>query len=371
MTIHTKNRFAVIAILACGFPPVFANEPDEGGAALTFEMQSTALGALSSHEVYRRGGPGEQAFALARPAYAAGIPFKGPTRYLIRPGSAVAHQFATSASRDDRFSAAQKRLMGATHGLIDSQRRGGPVPQMYRPHDDPNGPELLLLYAATLEDAKAMAEAYVEYLLKRYNSDVEEQKERIVEQERRIIEAEEYLREVENTLETSGPALEAHKKKVPYRTEEEAAEAIAELDRMLNAARVDIAGIKARLAAIQDHLRTGKSPYDEAIKAKLQTMFVEQSIALEGAEARRAMATLLRTDANRFLDLHKSFTAATRNSPSARELPGHRRKELERLQRKLEALMMERPLIAESKIAIYPVEWTGEAGDPIEMGPMN
>jgi tetratricopeptide (TPR) repeat protein len=361
MTTHAKNCFGVIVALTIGLVGALANEPNDSTMDLTFEVQSESLGPFSAPWAYQAGGPYVQACALKKPPYAAGIPLVGPAGFLVRPGSARGHQFPGFASEGKRLS----------KGLFDAQRRGGPVPQRYRPGDDPNGPEQLLLYAMTLDDAKAMAEAYVEFVMRDYRRVVERQRELIAKREQMIAEAEERLGEMERAIETSGPALEALKQKVPYRTEGEAAEAIAELDRMLNAAQVDTAGIKAKLEAIQDHLQTRRFPYDEAIRVKLEAMFVEESVALEGAEARQKKATQLRADANRFLDLQKSVTAAKRNIGAARELPGRHREEIEQMRRKLEVLMLERPLVADQKIAIYPVEWTGEAGDPIEMGPMN
>jgi len=372
MTTHVKSSVVVTVILMTGLTAAPASEPNDSSVSLTFEIQSNPLGPLSSHEVYRRGGSEEQAFALLKPPYAAAIPLVGPTGYLIRPGSPMARRFLGSASRDERLSAAQKRFLQTTEGLLDAGRGSGPVPQKHRPRGDPNAPEQLLLYAMSLDDAKAMAEAYVEQVMEDFQRDADREKVLIARKEQAIATASERLRELERVIETSGPALEAHKQKVPYRTEEEAAEAIAELDRMLNAARVDIAGIRARLGAIQQHLRTGRSPYDEAIKAKLQTMFVEESVALDGAEARKEMATQLRADANRFLDLHKSFSAAMRDIGAARELPGRHLAELQKMQRQFEGrVLVEKPRIAEQGVAIYPVEWAREAGDPGVLGPAN
>jgi hypothetical protein len=371
MTTQTKQALTAIVILMTGSQAVMAREPNEGSIDLAFEVQSKTLGPFSASWAYQSGGPYVQAFALQRPPYAAGVPWVRPTRYLVDPGSARGHQFPRFASQGERLSTGQKKFLAATEGLFDAHRRGGPVPQRYRPGDDPNSPEQLLLYAMTLEDAKKMAEAYVEFVMEDYRRDVGKLEGYIARRGQQIVAAEERLRELEEAIETSGPALEGLKQKVPYRTEGEAAEAIAELDRMLNAAQVDTAGIKAKLGAIQDHLQTRRSPYDQAIKVKLEAMFVEESVALEGAEARQKMATQLRADANRFLDLQKSVTAAKRDIGAARELPGRHREEIEQMRRKLEALMLEKPLVADQKIAIYPIEWTGEAGDPIEMGPMN
>ena len=116
-------------------------------------------------------------------------------------------------------------------------------------------------------------------------------------------------------------ALEEVQRTVPYRTESEAHEAIAELDRMVNAAQVEIAGIKARIATIQEYQRgTANHSRPEETLPRLAMMYVEESIALQGTRAREEMATRLREQANRFLELTSTLRVPSRRSRRSRRI---------------------------------------------------
>lgn len=382
MTMRTKVPLAVIALLIIVRLPVgWAGEPNDSTISLEFTVQETTIGPLDASWLRRSAGPGQkaEAFAAQKPAYAVGIPFERPVDYLPRPGSGRMNDFLhyvlgetlgmAGTDAHDELSAAQKEFLWTTRGLLEAERKGGPVPQWYYPEDEPNSYGQVLLYAVTLQDAKAMAEAYAQFAMTRWRREFDNRRERLEAKREEIAAGEKRIAELPGLIESFEKALEALKPKVPYRTEREATEAIAELDRMLNAARVDIAGIQSKIRAIQNHLASRKSPYDDAIKAKLQSMFVEESVALEGAEARRKMATQLRADASNFLDL--------------RETLAHAKKEKEELQGKIidflkvrsveeskvQALMMSRPVIMDRVIPIYPVEWAAESEDGSRMGP--
>jgi len=379
MTMHMRlSLTAIVTLLMAGLPVGWAGEPNESTVSLEFEVRNTALGPLDVSSVRRRGGPDEEVFAARKPAYAVGIPFEMPTSYLARPGSGYMRGFLRSvlgetlgtarADTHGRLSAAQKEFLQATQGLLDAERPGGPVPQWYHPQDEPNRPRQLLLYAMTLEDAKAMAEAYNAFVMENWRSDAEDRRRRVEEKTRELVASEKRTDELVSLIESSEQALNALKPKIPYRTEKEAMEAIAELDRMLNAAQVDIAGIQSKIRAIQEHLRTHKSPYDNAIEAKLQGMFVEESVALQGAAARKTMATQLRADASRFLDLRETIVNGNRDRANLRARMVKLTPEIETERARLESLMSDMPEIAGDAIPIYPVEWVAESQDD-QMGP--
>ena len=379
MTTHVKlSLVTFVILLMVGLSVGWAGEPNESTVSLEFEVRKTALGPLDASSVRRRGGPDEEAFAARKPAYAVGIPFEMPTSYLARPGSGYMRGFLGSvlgetlgtarADAHGRLSAAQKEFLQATQGLLDAERRGGPVPQWYHPQEEPNHPRQLLLYAMTLDDAKAMAEAYNVFVMDNWRSDAEDRRRRVEEKTRELVANEKRTDELAKLIESSDKAMNALKPKIPYRTEKEATEAIAELDRMLNIAQVDIAGIKSKIRAIQEHLQTRKSPYDEAIKAKLQGMFVEESVALQGAAARKTMATQLRADASRFLDLRETIVNGNRDRLNLRTRMVKLKPGIETERARLESLMSDMPEIAGDVIPIYPVEWAAESQDD-QMGP--
>lgn len=376
MTTYIKISLAAIVLVLLGLPVARASEPNDSVLALDFDLVQTALGPFRATRMQQDGWPPQRAFAARKPPYAAGISFEGPTGYLAHPGPSgppmrdflfFALGEAMGMSRAEThhgLSTAQKEFLRATAELLGGDHMGSrPIPQWYQSPDEPNSPKRLLLYAMTLDDAKAMAEAYIEFALEIWCRDVDWLKGDIKESEERMAAAQGQTRELEKVIGDSEQTLNSLKQKLPYRTEKEAMEAIAELDRMLNAAQVDIAGIQSKVKAVQDYLRSGELRLDEAIRAKLQAMFVEESIALQGAEARKKMATQLRTDANRFLDVQQSLMEARRERPALEQRIVALQEKVSKAQSRLESVMAEKPEIADHPVAIFPVRWVVESED--------
>ncbi len=345
MTTHMKICFTAIAILLAGRPVVLASEPNDSNLPLEFKLQPEALGPFLSRYP---ADPALQAFASLKPAYAAGISLEDSVRHYIRPGRPTARQFVDFALRHAEISAAQKKFLKATSGLLH-----------YESSYVTTRPRQLLLYAMTLEDAKEMAEACVRFAVEEWRREMDEYRERMAERKRQIADAEERLRELPKLIEGLERTLNGLKQEVPYRTDKEAVEAIAELDRMLNAAEVDIAGIRARIEAIQKQQRLTGETLPEA--SKLRAMFIEESIALQGAEAQKTMATQLHAEANRFLDLKESLANAVKERE---ELPGRvvtYQNQISHMLRQLEAAAGSEPFAGRG-VTIYPVEWATEDG---------
>jgi len=90
-------------------------------------------------------------------------------------------------------------------------------------------------------------------------------------------------------------------------------------------------------------------------------MFIEESIALQAADARRRMAVQLRDEANRFVDLRKTLTKATGEKEIlAVRLPDVTR-DAQKAPSSVEIIRQKKPQI-EGKITIYPVQWAPEPG---------
>lgn len=346
MITHMKISLATFAVLLAGLPVGLASEPDDGNLSLEFEVQQEALGPYGSRYP---ADPALQAFASLRPAYAAGISLEDGVARYIRPGRPAAREFVDFVLGQAEISAAQKKFLKATSGLLH-----------YESTYVTTGSQRLrrlLLYAMTLEDAKEMAGAYVRFAVAKWHREMDEYSKRMAERKEQIAAAEERLREVPELIEDLERTLNELKQEVPYRTEEEAMEAIAQLDRMLNAAEVDIAGIRARIEAIQKQQRLTGEALPEA--SKLRAMFIEESIALQGAEAQKTTATQLRAEANRFLDLKESLANAINER---KELPGRVvtcQNQISQMLRQLEAAAGSEPNVGRG-VTIYPVEWAAD-----------
>jgi hypothetical protein len=340
--------FSPLAVFAC--TSAAGTEPNDANAPLTFEVSSIELPAPSLHQVRAMQSPWKGTVT-----YAAGVPLNR-SPYFPRHGTDDMRGFVPFAQSQD-ISADQRRFLETTFGGLEAQhtsRRGGyDLPDFYSPPTDPNAPQLLL-YAVSLEDARKMAEAYLRYARDGF-------KDRIGPMQEEVKQLSERLADDQQKLPGTGPAAEAAKKafddlekQVPYRDDKQALDAAAELDKMLNAAQVDIAGIQAALKAIQDYQRTRRG--SPAVDSKLEVMLVEESISLQGAEARKRMAVSLRKQADSYIDLKAAWQRAEgekdRLAHDVFTLPEMIRRARQRLADKME----QEPRIIDDRVFIYPVK---------------
>ncbi len=368
------NRCVISLVLALFGSVGWASEPNEIPIRLEFELSPTLLGPYPSF-----GATTLQPLAASKPAYAAAIPFVSPVEWLPSPMRRTMSNFL---GRDDNrtpregyaeqrggLSEQQKAFLQVARSVLNY-----PTSNFVQNRPDPTGPERVLLFAVTREDAQKMAQAYYQFArndwwlgyVRRLNTEIRDWTQTATREEMR-------LSEVDKLLATSQKSLEDLGKSVPYRTESEAQQAIGELDRVLNTAQVEIAGITAKIEAIQSYRQEKRAVRDEQGRvvpvpqpatppettAKLNTMFIEESIALRGAQARKQMATMLREQANRFLDLKTTLASAAAERKSLGESLRSSQKELADRREKLEATKQQEPKIP-AKIVIYSVQWSNE-----------
>jgi hypothetical protein len=363
-----------VVILALVCSTAWAGEPNETPIHLEFEISPTPLIPYSasrppsSPEVLWR------PLASQKPAYAATIPVVGPTEFLPSVARGLGSDFLSFAEQWAGLSERQKAFLGAARVSLQNHSK------LLLDRPDPNGPERLLLYAVTLEDAQKTAQAYFQYATRKFRRQVAGAEYQIRIATENIESAEKRIAEIEKQSEAARQAMEELQKTVPYRTESEAHAAIGELDRMLNAAQVEIAGIKACLTAIQGYQQERRAgPYKEVTTAdgktvrvlvqqgktspeataKLDMMFIEESIALRGAQAREQMATRLREQANRFVDLKSTLANAPGEKKALTETLTSWKGNLSSWQGNLANTKQQQPQIP-AKVVICPVLWADE-----------
>jgi hypothetical protein len=283
------------------------------------------------------------------PAYAAGVADNG-SRYFVRPGTEQIKYFLDFAERRD-ISREQRDFLRATGGGLREV-----TPDMYlaygAPEGDPNDRQLLL-YAVSREDARKMAEAYLLCAREGFDWNTRLAADAVREASERAATAKKKIPELERILETSRRSLEEIQKAAPYRTEEEAATVIGDLDKIVNAARVDIAGIQAKIDAIQGYPAEKPS---QAVVAKLEVMFVEEAISLRAAEARKREAMNLRTQAVQFIDLTAAIRDATEQKKSHEAYLEQAPQRTQEAEQRLARLKDEEPRIPGNQVFIYPAD---------------
>jgi hypothetical protein len=364
MNSSETNRWMIVLVVALIGSAAWAGEPNVP-IHLKFEIGPPTRGPIGVANQALFGRSVYEPLISHGAVYAAAISIVEPTAFLPRPGntSQMMEFLQYVAERKAGLSAPQKALLKAaervyTSGIATRDRRAHPLVD----RSDPNGPERVILYAVTLDDAQKMAQAYLQYarnyLWRGYlDSRVEKAKVSAgkVERERKR------LLEIEQLIAGAQKSLEEFQKTVPYRTESEAHEAIVELDRMLNTARVEMAGILAKMDRITGY-RTQPSPklqLSQEAFAKLDMMLVEEDIALQGAAAREKKATSLREQASRFVELRSTLTSATAEKKPLVESLEADQKVLKEQTREVVDTREQEPKIP-SKVVIYPVKWANE-----------
>jgi hypothetical protein len=343
--VGNSRVLATLVTLVC--PLAWAADPNEGVAPLSFELNPTTLGPFASEAAPRY-------FDSMRPKYVAVVPIKGSSRREFLPlptASNLARWFIRDFVRSYQgFSGPQQKLLNLKQ--IEDLFMGNNEFLFYYLQGDPNQPAVLL-YAMSPEDAKTMARAYAQFCMLAYRTNLgfaerdEEKATKGVETLRKE------LSELEELLRKSQESLDQIRKTTPYRTEQEATQAVGELDRMRNAALVELAGIEAKIAAIQKYQK--ELPSEQV--SRLNAMFVEESIGLFAADARRRTATRLRDEASRFVDLNQTIQKATAQKETrAKRLPQVER-ELKKAQGSIEYMKQNKPQVG-GAIAIHPIQWT-------------
>ncbi|MFB0554183.1 MAG: hypothetical protein ACETWQ_12825 [Phycisphaerae bacterium] len=222
------------------------------------------------------------------------------------------------------------------------------------------------LYAMSEKDARKMAEAFIEALADK-SEKIRSYKDRIRSLQGEIFQTKERILEKEAETEVALANLRENIKNVHYLSTDEAKQAISELNTMLNNLDIELAGMKAKLRAIQEHQERQKAIKDkkleeginrEGILLKLEDMLIDLLIELKVAEARKETATGLRMRAEDFckqMDAKKAEFQKDVNEYKMRVTMFER--EIHQFKEKLADPYMETlpPRVFQNKVTIYPV----------------
>ena len=349
--------FNLVAVIAC--TSTAGTEPNDANLPLTFESSSVVLPAPPLRQVRELRSPWKGTVT-----YAAGVP---DNRSPYFPHYGRPEGFIQFVQGQD-ISKEQRRFLETTEGGMDvthTMSRIAP-PDYYIPPNDPNAPQLVL-YAVSPDDARKMAQLYLRYAQGRFKSDIAPIQDRIAKLSAQLADEQQKLPGAIQAYEAAKKAFEDLQKQVPYRENNQALDAAAELDKMLNTAQVDMAGIRARIEVIQGYQRDERRGQD--IASRLELMFIEEAVALRGAEARKNMATTLRKQADSYIDLKSARDVAElerdRLTHNVSSLPSL----IQEAQQKLADEIEQEPKIISNKVFIYPVTEQGQHALPLRIRP--
>jgi len=225
------------------------------------------------------------------------------------------------------------------------------------------------LYAMSELDARKTAEAFIEAMADK-SEKIRSYKERIRSLQEGIFQAKKEIFEKEAETEVALAKLRESIKNVHYLSTDEAKQAISELNTMLNNLDIELAGMKAKLQAIQEHqvrqkairnknLEEGTERINrDGILLKLEDMWIDLLIELKVAEARKKTAIQLRMQAE---DFCKQMN--TKKAEFQKDVNKYKthvsiyEQEIHQFKEKLADPDMEMlpPKVYQNKVTIYPV----------------
>ena len=179
----------------------------------------------------------------------------------------------------ERFSDDQRALVRAGHvvnvvSATSLTRRG-------------RGPVQIQVYAVTEQDVRLMSHAALEWLQRKQRASFETKRNRLADTIKELAEKRQRLDELLRAHPDPDASLKEIEKATWYETVEEAQEDMRVLEKDMRSVDVDIAGISAKTASIQQYLQqaSAKQPNVGNMLTELQ---IQQDIEMAGAVARKA-----------------------------------------------------------------------------------
>jgi len=229
----------------------------------------------------------------------------------------------------------------------------------------PFGSNEYAVYAVSQEDAKKMAQALVEVLMKEADvalgpilkSYINKMLSKKQELEKNVAEIKKQISKMEAEIKNAQPNLDRLKKEIQYLHSGKAEEAISEFNKMLNTLKIELSGIRSRVQTIEIYkAKLGKEISGEH-RFKLEQMFIEQMIELNAGEARKNTVIDLRNEARSFYNLDRKLDKLK----STKYNLGNDLTRLEPVLGQIEEKLtnpspdMLPPKVYQNKVTIYPV----------------
>ena len=225
------------------------------------------------------------------------------------------------------------------------------------------------LYAMSEKDARKIAEAFIEAMADKAEK-IGIYKERIRMLQEEIFRTNKKILDKEAETEVALANFRENITNVHYLSTDEAKQAISELNTMLNNLDIELAGMKAKLQAIQEHQFRQKAIRNknleerterinrDGILLKLEDMLIDLLIELKVADARKETATEIRMRAEDFckqMDAKKAEFQKDVNEYKMRVTMFEQ--EIHQFNEKLADPDMETlpPKVFQNKVTIYPV----------------
>lgn len=289
----------MVLISVCIFTPLLLAETSEDETKLKFEINNDKSQLWLS---IRRDTPGQ---GPIKPTHVAVLYIRRPNK-LSRGHEEIRQILNTSAGRS--LSEQQRKFLSASSALT------------WWGEDRISNHDMVFLYAVSQEDAKKTVQAYLEIPTNKANAKMQEYKEYIKDRKEEIIKIKKNLPEKQKQADEMQPKYMEIKNTRYFSLSdneayEKAKETMLEMYKMLDILEIELAGIQEKISIINEYRKTPqdiqairrREKLPEGMLAKLEQMFIEQTIELKSAEARKQAAIKIRGRGKAFIDMFNEW----------------------------------------------------------------
>ena len=347
-----RTRLAISVILTCMTASMWGAEPNEPQVDLKFETNN------DKSQLWIRRRPNELGRGPIKPTHVAVLYIQRPNQGFPKSQAEMREILNTPSGKS--LSERQRDFLTASDALG------------WWGIDDIQNHDMVLLYGVSEEDAKKTAQAFLEAAIEavtarkrehqKYLSEITAQmseiEKQLPEKRKQAKEAESKYREIKSVRYSSLGDSEAY---------DRAKETMFQMDKTLDALEIELAGIREKLGAINEYRKPAQDVQDvmrrkslpDGMMAKLEEMFVEQTIELKSAEARKQTALKIRDREKAFLDLFRQWddleAEIVKLSKSLDELKTQKNQHERYLYLVPAIADMTPPVVYQNKVTIYPV----------------
>ena len=348
--IHSRKcQFVLALISVCIFTPLLLAETSEDETKLKFEINN------DKSQLWLSSRPDTPGQGPIKPTHVAVLYIRRPNE-LSRGHKEILQILNTSAGRS--LSEQQRKFLSTSSALtwLGEDR--------IRNHD------MVLLYAISEEDAKKTVQAYLEIPKNKANARMQEYEEYLKDRKEKIIDIKKTLPEKQKQANEMEPKYMEIKKNRYFSLSddeayEKAKETMLEMDKMLDVLEIELAGIREKMSVINEYRKTPqdmqaimrREKLPEGMLVKLEQMFIEQTIELKSAEARKQAAITIRDRDKAFVDLFiqwNNLSGEVYNLKANLESSEKRVPEMEEILTNPTPNLLP-PEIYQNKVTIYPV----------------
>jgi len=345
-----KYQFVLVLISVCIFTPLPVAKSGEYETELKFEIDN------NRSQLWLGGSPNNSGQGPVKPTHVAVLHIRLPHMDMPSSHDGILQILKTSAGQS--LSQQQRKFLTASDAIT------------WWGIEEIKNHDTVFLYAVSEEDAKKTVQAYLEVPASKANAKIQEYEKYIKDRKEEIIKIKKALPEKQKQADEMEPKYMEIKKNRYFSLSddeayEKAKETMLEMDKMLDVLEIELAGIREKMSVINEYRKTPqdsqaimrRAKLPEGMLVKLEQMFIEQTIELKSAEARKQAAIKIRDRDKAFVDLFiqwNNLSGEVYNLKANLESSEKRVPEMEEILTDPTPDMLP-PEVYQNKVTIYPV----------------